>query len=292
MAGKATGGLGGAELASNLHLPVEPSGNGSPGLGALEPDGTRTDETSVVIDLTATPPPANGVPGVVIHLDEARRTSAHGRTWLSADRGLLGVSPRMARLGRLVDVAGAIGLLAVLLPVFLLVALAIKATSRGPVFYRQRRVGRHGVEFDLYKFRSMRVGAEHQKKDLAYLNEIEGPAFKIRQDPRITPVGRFIRKASIDELPQLWNVVRGDMRLVGPRPPLPREVASYGLWEQQRLLVKPGLTCIWQVSGRSDLDFETWVSMDIEYIDTWSPRLDVSLLLRTIPAVLSGKGAY
>ncbi len=291
MAGKATGGVDG-ELASNLHLPVERSGNGSPGLGALGSGGTRTDDTSVVIDLTATSPTANGVPGVIIHLDEARRTSTSGRTWLSADRGLLGVSPRMARLGRLVDVAGAIGLLAVLLPVFLLVALAIKATSRGPVFYRQRRVGRHGVQFDLFKFRSMRVGAEHEKKDLAPLNEIEGPAFKIRQDPRITPVGRFIRKASIDELPQLWNVIRGDMRLVGPRPPLPREVATYGLWEQQRLLVKPGLTCIWQVSGRSDLDFETWVSMDIEYIDTWSPRLDVSLLLRTIPAVLSGKGAY
>ena len=144
----------------------------------------------------------------------------------------------------------------------------------------------------MFKFRSMKVEAHEDRDEILHLNELEGPVFKIRDDPRVTRVGRAIRKLSIDELPQLLNVLAGDMSLVGPRPPLPEEYETYGPRERQRLAVKPGITCIWQVSGRSDLDFETWVDMDLEYIEGWTIRQDLKLLVLTIPAVLSGRGAY
>lgn len=193
---------------------------------------------------------------------------------------------------RILDVVGALAGLALLAPLMLLVAVAIKLESRGPVFFCQWRLGQGGVPFRFYKFRSMTVGAEHARCKLEHCNEVSGPVFKMRQDPRTTRVGRFIRRASIDEMPQLWNVLRGDMSLVGPRPPLPDEVACYEPWQRERLAVRPGLTCIWQVSGRSDVPFEDWVRMDIEYIRTRSFWLDLKLLVLTLPAVLSGRGAY
>lgn len=214
------------------------------------------------------------------------------RRTLTNDASLI-VAPTWKKLTkRTVDLClGGLAALA-LAPVLLLVALAVSASSPGPVLFKQRRVGKDGHEFDLLKFRSMRVDAEQELADLQDLNEVQGPVFKIRKDPRLTAVGRFIRRASLDELPQLWNVIKGEMSLVGPRPPLPSEVYEYTSWEAQRLLVTPGITGIWQVSGRSELDFETWVSMDIEYIETWSLSLDLRLLLLTVPAVLSGRGAY
>lgn len=194
---------------------------------------------------------------------------------------------------RVIDVLGASLALILLSPVFAITALSIALTSPGPVLFRQVRVGRDGEEFSMLKFRSMYAGAEQVKEELGGLNEHEsGPVFKIRNDPRITSVGRFIRRFSIDELPQLVHVLSGEMSLVGPRPPIPEEVDEYGPRELTRLTVKPGLTCIWQVSGRSEVDFETWMEMDIEYIDNWSLALDFKLLLRTIYAVVSGRGAY
>jgi lipopolysaccharide/colanic/teichoic acid biosynthesis glycosyltransferase len=171
-------------------------------------------------------------------------------------------------------------------------ALMVRLSSRGPVFYVSDRVGRRGRQFRFLKFRTMCYDAETKRHELDGQNEVDGPVFKIRVDPRITRVGRLLRKLSLDELPQFAHVLSGKMSLVGPRPPLPEEVAEYGAWEAQRLLVKPGLTCIWQVSGRSDLGFHTWMSMDIEYIRDWSLWLDLKLLARTPAAVLSGHGAY
>lgn len=195
-------------------------------------------------------------------------------------------------LKRTVDVVIAALALVVLSPVVLLTALVVKATSPGPVLFKQKRAGKDGREFDFYKFRTMEADAEAHREELIDLNEVSGPVFKIRDDPRMIPIGRFLRRTSIDELPQLWNVLRGDMCLVGPRPPIPDEVVEYSDWEIQRLAATPGITCIWQVSGRSELDFETWVRMDIEYIQKWSLWLDLKLLARTIPAVLSGEGAF
>jgi len=224
--------------------------------------------------------------------DPDERAESDLGPWLSADANLLNASAAKLAVRRALDISVAIVGSILLLPLFVTTAIAVKTTSRGPVFFRQSRVGQHGVEFVFYKFRSMKSCAEDVRGDLLGNNECVGPIFKMRQDPRMTRVGRWIRRASIDELPQLWHVLKGDMSLVGPRPPLTTEVAEYGEWEHQRLTVKPGITCIWQVSGRSDLDFDTWVSMDIEYVENWSLWLDLSLLLRTIPAVLTGKGAY
>ena len=183
-------------------------------------------------------------------------------------------------------------MLAALSPVLACAALMVKLSSRGPVFFAQERVGCRGRRFRFLKFRTMRDGAEEERCRLDGLNELDGPVFKIRDDPRITRAGRILRKFSVDELPQLFHVLSGKMSLVGPRPPLCEEVEAYSRWDAQRLLVKPGLTCIWQVSGRSNLSFHTWVDMDIEYIRRWSLWVDVKLLARTVPAVLSGRGAY
>lgn len=206
--------------------------------------------------------------------------------------GLLEAAAWQLALKRALDItASTIGLL-LLSPLLLLVAMAVKVTSSGPVFYVHERIGYHGRSFKMLKFRSMYRDAHRSRDAHATMNVHAGPIFKIPDDPRITPVGRAIRRLSIDELPQLWNVLRGDMSLVGPRPPLPEECRHYGPRERRRLSVKPGITCIWQVSGRSDLDFDTWVDMDIEYIERWTLRRDLKLLVLTLPAVISGRGAY
>jgi len=192
---------------------------------------------------------------------------------------------------RVMDVIISLLLLLLLSPVFLFTAIAIKLESKGPILFCQTRSGLNGRKFTLYKFRSMIVGAEMKKKYLEKMNEMDGPVFKIKHDPRITTVGRFIRKFSIDELPQLFNVLKGDMSIVGPRPPLPIEVEMYELWQRRRLSLKPGLTCIWQVSGRNNINFERWMEMDLEYIDNWSIWLDIKILLKTFFVVLFGYGA-
>jgi len=181
---------------------------------------------------------------------------------------------------------------ALLSPVLLAISMAVKLDSRGPILFRQIRVGKDGREFWFYKFRSMVVDAEEQKQKLMHLNELEGPVFKISNDPRITKVGTFLRRTSLDELPQLINVLRGDMSLVGPRPPLPNEVEKYEAWQREKLSVVPGITCLWQISGRNHIGFTEWMRLDIEYIRRQSLGLDVKILTRTLPAVLSRKGAY
>lgn len=193
---------------------------------------------------------------------------------------------------RLVDIVLSAAALVLLSPLFAVIPVLIKLTSPGPVLFVQKRCGLNGRVFDFYKFRSMYVGSEKMKPRLASLNENDGPAFKMRNDPRITPVGRFLRKTSLDELPQFWNVLKGDMSIVGPRPPIPSEVARYERWQRRRLSMKPGLTCLWQVSGRSLLHFHDWMRLDLQYIDNWSLWLDIKIMFKTIPAVFSGKGAY
>jgi lipopolysaccharide/colanic/teichoic acid biosynthesis glycosyltransferase len=194
---------------------------------------------------------------------------------------------------RVLDLVGSLCLLLVLAPVILVVAALIRWTDGGPILFWQKRVGRWGREFNFPKFRSMVAEAEQLKEQLLCQNHHQDSVtFKMKQDPRVTWIGRWIRKTSIDELPQLWCVLKGDMSLVGPRPPVPREVALYSLADRKRLEVTPGLTCIWQVSGRGDLPFQQQVRLDVEYIESQSIWLDLKLLLQTVPAVLLGKGAY
>ncbi len=196
-------------------------------------------------------------------------------------------------LKRMIDLAGACTALLLLSPLFAAVALFIKLTDGGPVLHMQRRVGQWGREFAFPKFRSMVVNAEKIQAGLLQQNQHgAGVTFKMKRDPRVTWIGRIIRKLSIDELPQLWCVVRGEMSLVGPRPPLPREVAQYTLSDRRRLDVVPGLTCIWQVSGRADIPFPQQVALDLRYIESQSVWVDIQLLVKTIPAVLFGRGAY
>lgn len=192
---------------------------------------------------------------------------------------------------RVLDIIG--GAVGILLagPIMIAAAIAIKLDSKGPVLFKQVRAGRNGRKFTMYKFRSMVVDAEAKKAALMHLNEMGGPVFKIKRDPRITSVGRFIRKTSIDELPQFFNIFMGDMSMVGPRPPLPSEVEDYEAWQRRRLSVKPGLTGLWQVSGRNQVDFDEWMKLDLDYIDTWTIWLDIKILFKTIPAVLFHKGA-
>lgn len=193
---------------------------------------------------------------------------------------------------RLIDIALGGAALVVLAPAMLLIALAVRLTSPGPVIFRQVRCGLSGRKFMFYKFRSMCRNAEELKPAVAHLNARDEVAFKIPNDPRLTPIGRFLRKFSIDEWPQLWNVLKGDMSLVGPRPAVPEEVEQYKRWQRRRLRMRPGLTCLWAVAGRDALDFETWMKMDMQYIDSWSLALDWKIMLRTVPRVLSGKGAH
>ncbi|MEW6049671.1 MAG: sugar transferase [Candidatus Zixiibacteriota bacterium] len=189
-----------------------------------------------------------------------------------------------------VDRMVAFGIMVVGFPMFLLTALAIKIDSRGPVFFKQERMGHNGRRFTLYKFRTMACNAESRKRELLHRNEMSGPVFKIKDDPRITRTGRLLRKYSIDEFPQLMNVLKGDMSLVGPRPPLPSEVSAFEPWQRRKLSVKPGLTCFWQVNGRNAIDFDHWMRLDLEYIDNWSLGLDAKILVKTVPAVLKGTG--
>jgi exopolysaccharide biosynthesis polyprenyl glycosylphosphotransferase len=201
------------------------------------------------------------------------------------------IKPLQMALKRMFDIAASAGALFALSPLLIFAALAVKLSSRGPVLFRQERVGLHGRTFKMLKFRSMVVNAEELKARLMAQNEQTGPVFKMKHDPRITGVGRFIRKYSIDELPQLINVLRGDMSIVGPRPPIPSEVAKYEGWQRRRLSVRPGLTCVWQVSGRNQISFEDWMLLDMRYIDHWSLAQDFNLILKTVPVVLTGRGA-
>lgn len=200
-------------------------------------------------------------------------------------------SPAQYAIKRLLDIAASAAALVVLSPLLIGVAAAIKLTSPGPVLFKQRRVGLHGATFNLLKFRSMVADAEALQVQLLDKNEQAGPVFKIKNDPRVTVVGRFVRKYSIDELPQLVNVLRGDMTLVGPRPAIPAEVAQYKAWQRRRLSVRPGLTCYWQVGGRNEIAFDEWMRLDLRYVDNWSLTVDVRLILQTVPVVLAGRGA-
>lgn len=193
---------------------------------------------------------------------------------------------------RIFDVCFSILLCIFSSPIMLVTAILVKCTSPGPIIFRQTRVGRGGRYFTCYKFRSMCIDAEARKAQLYHLNEVDGPVFKIKRDPRLTPIGAIIRKLSIDELPQLFNVLVGDMSIVGPRPPVPTEVARYGAYERGRLAVLPGLTCLWQIGGRSKLSFEKWVQLDRQYIETMSFAQDFIIVLKTVPAVLFGWGAH
>ena len=193
---------------------------------------------------------------------------------------------------RIIDIIGAgLGLI-LLSPIIAIVACAVKFTSKGPVFFSQKRVGKNGELFEMYKFRSMVVNAEELKENLEEQNEMSGPMFKIKDDPRVTKVGKFIRKTSIDELPQLWNVLKGDMSLVGPRPSLPKEVEQFDNWMFKRLTVRPGLTCYWQVSGRNNIDFEDWMKLDVKYVEERNIWIDIKLIFKTIFVLFGDKNAH
>jgi lipopolysaccharide/colanic/teichoic acid biosynthesis glycosyltransferase len=193
---------------------------------------------------------------------------------------------------RLLDLVAGSVILVLLIPVIPAIAIMIKLDSPGSVFFKQNRVGRFGGVFTFYKFRSMYREAEGQRQEVETLNEQDGPVFKIRSDPRVTPVGHFLRRSSLDEIPQIFNVLKGDMSLVGPRPHLPNEVAQYEAWHRARLEVKPGITCLWQASGRSHVAFDEWMRLDIEYLKIRSWRTDITILARTVPAVMARRGAY
>lgn len=190
----------------------------------------------------------------------------------------------------IIDYVGAAVVVVILSPLFVVISLLVKLSSPGPVIFGQERSGLNGRKFNMFKFRTMVCNADELQAGLCELNEVDGPVFKMKKDPRLTPIGKFLRKTSLDELPQLINVIRGEMSLVGPRPPIPSEVEQYKPWQRRRLSMKPGLTCIWQVSGRNNIDFERWMQLDLEYIDNWSILLDLKLLFLTIPAVLFGTG--
>jgi exopolysaccharide biosynthesis polyprenyl glycosylphosphotransferase len=220
-----------------------------------------------------------------VHLDDLHGIPLLTFTTTPHNEGLLAAK-------RVFDIVTAFFLLTVLAPGFVVVSIFVKITSEGPVFFRQTRVGLNGRLFTLYKFRSMFKNAEEMRGDFEHLNEMAGPAFKIADDPRVTPVGRFLRRTSLDEFPQLYNVLLGDMSIVGPRPPLPEEVKQYERWQRRRLSMKPGLTCLWQVNGRNKInDFKKWMELDLHYIDNWSLKLDLKIFIKTIFAVLIGRGA-
>ena len=195
-------------------------------------------------------------------------------------------------LKRATDILIASLILLLLLPVIPIIVLLIKLDSPGPILFKQKRVGKNGREFDFYKFRSMHVGAENVIASLRPLSGVDGPVFKLKEDPRVTGPGRFLRRSSLDELPQLLNVLKGDMSIVGPRPNLPSEVSQYLPWQRRRLDVTPGITCYWQIAGRSHIGFQEWMRLDLEYIRNRSLVTDVKIMLKTIPAVIARKGAY
>lgn len=200
-------------------------------------------------------------------------------------------NPFLLGVKRAIDIVGSTAALAASGPIIGLAALAIWLEDGGPIFFKQKRCGLYGRPFSMYKLRTMCVDAEARKAELEGLNEMDGPVFKVRLDPRITKVGAFLRRYSLDELPQFWNVLVGDMSIVGPRPPVPEEVVHYEISERRRLSMRPGITCIWQVGGRNEIGFQEWVKLDLQYIDHWSLALDTKILFQTIPAVLLARGA-
>jgi len=224
------------------------------------------------------------------NMSKCRASSMNGQPIL-----LYHSCPDNCRLGMFLkssmDKLGALVGIIATFPIMLISAIAIKLESRGPIFFRQVRSGKNGKEFNMLKLRTMQNNADKDKDKLKHLNEMSGPVFKIKNDPRVTKVGRLLRKFSVDEFPQFYNILRGDMSLVGPRPPLPGEVAEYEPWQRRKLSVKPGATCLWQINGRNHVDFEKWMKLDLEYIDNWSIKEDTRILLKTVPAVLKGKGA-
>jgi lipopolysaccharide/colanic/teichoic acid biosynthesis glycosyltransferase len=213
------------------------------------------------------------------------------RTLVGQDRSPNWRRPFLVGCKRALDVSVSAFLLVILAPLFAVLAALVKLTSRGTVFYRWPVVGQGGRPFTGYKFRSMYSNADDLKAQLEPLNEMSGPVFKITNDPRVTKVGTWMRRYSLDELPQLWSVLRGQMSLVGPRPPLATEYERFTDFQQQKLVVKPGITCLWQINGRNEIhDFDEWVKLDLEYIRRWSPWLDLQILLKTVSAVLTGSG--
>jgi len=224
-----------------------------------------------------------------LHIAKARQTDFNGfpllefQTFYAKEWQLF--------IKRVLDICISLCAIIFFSPILVFVALLIRITSQGPIFFRQERIGLNGRKFQLYKFRSMVSDAEALKESLAHHNEMDGPVFKIKHDPRITPIGYIIRKTSIDEIPQFFNVLKGDMSIVGPRPSLRSEVEHYEIWQRRRLSLKPGITCIWQVSGRNKIGFEEWMRMDLEYIDHWSLALDLKLMFRTFWVVITGYGA-
>lgn len=193
---------------------------------------------------------------------------------------------------RFIDIVAALLLFILFLPIIPVVGILIKLDSPGPVLFKQKRIGKNGKEFDFYKFRSMIDDAEAVIRTLRPLSKDNGPIFKLKDDPRVTPVGRFLRRSSLDELPQLLNVLKGDMSIVGPRPNLPSEVSHYLSWQKRRLDVTPGITCFWQIAGRSHIGFQEWMRLDLEYIRKRSMLTDLKIMIKTIPAVIARKGAY
>jgi len=198
----------------------------------------------------------------------------------------------MIILKRIIDIFMSIFLIIVLLPVYIILNILVKVSSKGPIFFKWHVIGKNGIPFTGYKYRTMIANADHLKADLLGFNEMSGPVFKIKNDPRITKLGKFLRKFSLDELPQLWSVLKGDMSLVGPRPAGPHEWNQYKQWHKRKLSVTPGITCLWQVNGRNKIyEFDEWIKLDLEYIDNWSLWLDIKILFKTIPVVLKGTGS-
>ncbi len=225
-----------------------------------------------------------------LKLAHSRAEELEGDSWITHSTGVSEGWPLV--LKRILDFSVALLTVIIVFPVMLLVALLIKIASPGPILFPQKRVGHNKRKFTMYKFRTMVVDAEKQMEQLQHLNEVSGPVFKIKDDPRITPIGKFLRKTSIDELPQLFSVLKGDMSLVGPRPLPVRDYEGFNEdWQRRRFSVKPGITCLWQVQGRSSISFEKWMELDLQYIDKWSLWLDLQILVQTIPAVLKGSGA-
>ena len=236
--------------------------------------------------------------GIVVRLfdvfdlksSQTRAEDFEGRPFITHYRGSHGGWPGAVKRG--IDILVSLAALCFISPAMLMAAVMIKLTSRGPVLFVQKRLGFNKRHFGVYKFRTMVVDAEKRMSEVEHLNEVSGPVFKIKNDPRVTSVGRFLRKTSIDELPQLWNVLKGDMSLVGPRPLPVRDYEGFSKdWQRRRFSVRPGITCLWQINGRSSIPFEQWMELDLQYIDKWSLWLDLEILLRTIPAVLKGSGA-
>lgn len=225
-----------------------------------------------------------------LKLAQAKQTDLHGFPLISFESAPDNLWQLLIK--RLFDIFFSAGILIMFSPLLAVISILIKLTSKGPVVFKQERCGLNGRRFFLYKFRTMVEGAEAKLEELRGYNEMQGPVFKMSNDPRLTPIGRFLRKYSLDEMPQFWNVFKGHMSLIGPRPPLPKEVEKYDAWQRRRLSMKPGVSCLWQIKGRNKItDFNEWMKLDLEYIDNWSLVSDFAILVKTVPAVLSGSGA-